>query len=422
MADIYQHAEVDTLHFLGPNARLRDELRDYEGRIHVNIPSLYDELHTPAFQGIIEQLPELDYLDKLVVVLNGLMINPDDPEGERIPTTQYQFDEFRERLSGLPYETRVVWDNSDGMRDFLRSLEGKELSLGNGEPGKGKAVHLGNGYSLGTDANEIVHQDADIITYSPEMIDRLAYASAILNNDFAKAFYGRYKGKLYGRVCRDFVAPLIQVLLEMEDVKKVPKAHAFLKYLEGFRYALSGENAQSADYAMKEHIASDWAIEINQLADAYKLCGPHNICQVEIMEGPYDHKHQEICRDERNKGLHRMAREISKSLLRNLVRKHRVVLTPSHYRTIREAFIEKAYGFIHRYEDDARINGLPFNMHEEKTMIDTFSEALGEAEHEIYENLGVDPTLSSWGRILSADSSAIDRLVDVVERDNRKAA
>ncbi len=414
MSDFYQHSEIDTYHLLKHNPGIKKELKNYEGKIHLVLPSLYDEIKTEALQGIRERLPEIDYIDTLVLVLNGPKTGPN---GEKMETNKRDFDEFREFFSGLPYESRIVWDRSEGIINFYESLKGKELSFG--EQGKGKAVHLGNGYALGTDASIIAHHDCDILTYDPKIVDRLVYPAAFLGKDFCKGFYGRYKERLFGRVERIFVTPFIHVLLEMVDVTSIPKAHAFLRFLGDIRYKLTGENAETASYSMKKNIPWDWALEIGELADAYKKCGPNNICQSEILKGPYEHKHQKLTPGDTTTGLGKMATDIGKRLIRDLVRKYRVVLTDAHFRTIREAYIEKAHGMVHSYEGDAKINGIPFNIHEEKSMVHTFVKSLEDAERVFQANLGKDTSISSWERIISADPDALNKLVDTVEKDNK---
>lgn len=105
--------------------------------------------------------------------------------------------------------------------------------------GKGRSCWLSFGYLLAArDCDIIALHDCDIINYSREMLARLVYpvAHPNLGYEFCKAYYARYAGRMYGRVSRLFMTPLIRAMREM-----APEA-PFLRFLDSFRYPLAGNS------------------------------------------------------------------------------------------------------------------------------------------------------------------------------------
>ena len=61
----------------------------------------------------------------------------------------------------------------------------------------------------------------------------------------------------------------------------------------------------------------DWALEIGLLAEVFRNSAPRAICQSELCDN-YDHKHQDLSARDPEKGLNKMAVDISKSFFRQL--------------------------------------------------------------------------------------------------------
>ncbi|MGE5894819.1 MAG: glycosyl transferase, partial [bacterium] len=77
-----------------------------------------------------------------------------------------------------------------------------------------------------------------------------------------------------------------------------------------------------------------------------------------------------------------------------------------------------AQDMLKRYEDDAAINGLSFDRHEESLGVDTFTSAIRKAAEIITEDpLGV-PLISSWDRVTSAIPGILGQIKEAVNRDN----
>jgi glucosyl-3-phosphoglycerate synthase len=74
---------------------------------------------------------------------------------------------------------------------------------------------------------------------------------------------------------------------------------------------------------------------------------------------------------------------------------------------------------LKRYEDDAAINGLFFDRHEESLAVETFTEGIKIASEIIMKDpLGV-PLISSWDRVTSALPRILDMVKGAVEEDNK---
>ncbi|MBP1661258.1 MAG: hypothetical protein H6P95_2450, partial [Candidatus Aminicenantes bacterium] len=93
MADFYQTGLVATFHRLGALnlERLEDDLRRFNEHrpLALVLPTTPKELDSPALQGILANIKELDYLNEIVVTLG----RTDDPA---------HFTQVREMFSVLP--------------------------------------------------------------------------------------------------------------------------------------------------------------------------------------------------------------------------------------------------------------------------------------------------------------------------------
>ena len=158
-------------------------------------------------------------------------------------------------------------------------------------------------------------------------------------------------------------------------MKAVLGQHPLLDYLDSFRYPLAGEISMTTDLARINRIPSDWGLEIGTLVEVYRNCSQKRICQVELTEN-YDHRHQDLSEHDATRGLHRMVRDIASSAIRNLA---------SYGVAVRLGLPEHAHRRLpcaprrtrsRPYSDDAALNGLVFDRHEEEFAVETFSGAL----------------------------------------------
>lgn len=403
MSDFFQTGNFTTLHRLAhrPLDALEKELRIYSASrpMALILPSLFSELEGPALPRIVEDLKQATYLSDIVVGLDR--------------ADARQFDFACEFFSGLPQRLRILWNDGERLTALDEELKAEGLSPQ--EPGKGRNVWFCMGYVLACDHIAAVGlHDCDIVTYQRELPARLLYPLVHPHFDFkfSKGYYARiHQDRLSGRVTRLFVTPLLRAM------KKILGSVDYLQYLDGFRYPLSGEFALSRDLLANVRIPSDWGLEIGVLSEVYRNSSRHQICQVDIAD-EYDHKHQDLSREDRDGGLARMSRDIAKAVYRKLATEG-VPLPTSFFRTLKATYLRIALDFVEMYYCDARLNGLSFDRHREESAIEVFQQSIVEAGEQFLANPLEVPFIPNWNRVQSAMPDFSRRLYDAVEQDNR---
>jgi glucosyl-3-phosphoglycerate synthase len=393
---------VATFHRLGNInlERIESELTWYtQGRpIALVLPSLFSELEGEGLKGIVRALKDVKYIKQIVVTLG--------------PSTPEEFKHAREFFSVLPQKMRIIWNTGPRISEIYKDIETAELPTG--EHGKGRAAWMSYGYILSQlEFHAIALHDCDILTYSRDMLARLCYpvVNPSLNYDFCKGFYSRVTDKMHGRVTRLLVTPLIRA------IKKIIGYHPLLEFFDSFRYPLAGEFAMDVDLARVNRIPGDWGLEVGVLAEVYRNTSLRRVCQVDIAEN-YEHKHQELSPEDASKGLYKMCVDISKSIFRTLASEG-IVFPDSFFKTLVATYVSTAQDLLKRYEDDASINGLLFDRHDESLAVETFTNGIKKAaEIIIADPLGV-PLISSWDRVTSAIPDILNRIKKAVEDDNR---
>jgi len=406
MADFHQTGVITTLHRLGGRGVewLEGELLRYsETRpIALVLPCLHTEIHNQAFAEIVAILRDVHYLSQVVVSVAGTACR------DEFDAVRRAFDGVRVKSGAGPV---FLWEEGERLQELYAVL--RKEGLDPGGPGKGRGVWLSNGYVLATDqAGVIALHDCDIRGYQRELLARLCYPTVNPNLDyqFAKGYYGRVTDRLFGRVTRLFMTPLLRAM------KSVVGNHPVLEYLDSFRYALSGEYSITTDLVRSNRIPNDWGLEVGLLTEVYRNCSPKRICQVELVEN-YDHKHRELSELDSSKGLHRMVLDIASSLIRNLA-SYGVEFSAGFMSTMMVAYVRTAQDAIARYSHDAALNGLFFDRHEEELAVETFSVALRHAGLSyVNDPLGA-PQIPNWSRVTSALPEFLDQLHAAVDLDS----
>jgi len=402
MSDFYQNGVVTVLHRLGqPNvARLEQELRRY-GQIQpiaLVLPSLYSELGRPALRHIVDTLKSVAYLNEIVISLDH--------------ASALEFRLAKQYFSELPQRVRLIWNDGARIQALLNLLKSKNLDIG--LQGKGRGCWMAFGYVLARHESQVIAlHDCDITSYSREYLTRLCYpvANPNLGYEFCKGYYSRVTDRLHGRVTRLFITPLIRSLQQLVG------PHPLLTFLDSFRYPLAGEFAMVRDLAWTNRIPGDWGLEIGVLAEVYRNCALRRICQADIAD-TYDHKHQHLSQENPEAGLLKMCVDITKSLFRNLASEG-VVLTDGILKTLRATYLQAAQEAISRYENDAAINSLIFDRHEERMAVEVFLTGMKLATEGVLEDpLGV-PMISNWSRVAHAVPDIFDRMIEAVEADHQ---
>lgn len=397
MSDFHQHGAITTLTRLGnrPLVELEDALSRHtrRNRAALLIPCLVSEMERPALARICEEIAKVPYLDTVVVSLDRA-----DEEGYRSALKYFK---------RLGRRTVVLWNDGPGVKALLEKLEDHDLPLG--ERGKGRACWMAFGYLLAQGNVEYIGlHDADVLDYDRAFLARLLYpvTDPILNFDFCKAYYARFTEKLNGRVSRLFVGPLLASL------KALLGSHPYLEFLASFRYPLSGEFALSNDLARQMRMPADWGMEIGVLSEVFRHRSPRRICQTDIADR-YDHKHQALSPSDPGKGLHRMAGDIAKHLLRTLAAAD-VVLSEGALKSLLASYQRRAEDAVGSFYAVAKVNGLTFPRHEEEMAVATFAKALRSAIEQFLADPFGAPLIPNWARVLSAVPDAGDLLLEAV--------
>ncbi len=402
MSDFHQGGVITTLHRLGEVALdqlERDLVKEAANRpVSLVLPCLYSELERPAIHSILRELQQVPYLDQIVLSMDRM--------------NEEQFRHAAEFFSALPQRLRILWHDGPRMQELIRELTENELTIG--EQGKGRGSWLAFGYVLASRRSSVIAlHDCDIVSYHRELLARLCYpaVSTNLGYEFVKGYYSRYGDRLFGRVTRLFVTPLIRALKLMTG-NQIP----LLDYLDSFRYPLAGEFAITTDLARVNRIPADWGLEIGVLCEVHRNCSLKRVCQVDLIEN-YEHKHQSLSPQDPNKGLMKMSLEIADSLLRTLATEG-VIMSSGFLRSLSISYQRAAEDIVKRYNDDAVINGLDFDRHAETLAVETFRRALEIAgKHFVEESVGT-PLIPNWNRVTSALPGFLDRLLKAVEADN----
>jgi glucosyl-3-phosphoglycerate synthase len=402
MSDFFQTGAVATLHRLGrPNVpRLEQELERFseETPIALVLPCHVKELGTRALNLILREIKSITYIKQIVVGIDGATRARDFVKARRI---------FRQ----LPQRPMLLWNDGPRMSALFRRLEEAELDAGPG--GKGRNVWICFGYVLASDqARMVAVHDCDILTYSRELVARLCYPVAHPNMgfDFCKGYYARVSEQLNGRVMRLLVTPLLRAL------KSLLGTHPFLVYMDTFRYPLAGEFALDVDLVRRLRIPYDWALEVGTLAEVFRNAAPRAICQSELCEN-YEHKHQELSPRDADKGLNKMAVDISKSFFRRMAAEG-IKLDSGLFDTLLVSYLRQAEDTLRFYAADAATNGLLFPRHEEEKAVATFVRSIQIAAKAFLDDPLWTPLIPNWNRVQAALPDFFDQLNDAVRLDN----
>jgi len=402
MSDFFQTGAIATLHRLGrPSVtRLEQELERFseETPMALVLPCHIKELGTRALKLIVRELKTVTYIKQIVVGIDGA-------------TRARDYDKARKFFRQLPQRPMLLWNDGPRMTSLYQKLEEAELSAGPG--GKGRNVWTCFGYVLASEQTRmVVVHDCDIITYSRELLARLAYpvAHPSLGFDFCKEYYARVTDQLNGRVMRLLVTPLLRAL------KSILGQHRYLVYMDTFRYPLAGEFSMDEDLVRRVRVPYDWALEVGTLAEVFRNAAPRAICQSELCEN-YDHKHQELSPRDADKGLNKMAVDITKSFFRRMAAEG-IKLDSGLFDTLLSAYLRQAEDTLRFYAADAAVNGLSFPRHEEEKAVTTFVRSIQIAEKAFLENPLSFPLIPNWNRVQSALPGFFDELNEAVRLDN----
>lgn len=404
MADFHQNGVITTLHNLTDrplDAIEQDLLNFAEHRpMTLVLPCLYEELSGPALSRILDELSKVPYLTEIVIGL------------DRANLAEYR--NALDFFSGLPQTHHVLWNDGPRLQAINQRLAKEELAPK--QKGKGCNVWYCLGYVIASgQAQAVGLHDCDILTYHRSMLARLLYpvSNPAFNYSFCKGYYPRTAdGKINGRVSRLLVTPLIRA------VKTVVGSLEYLDYLDSFRYPLAGEFSMRINVLNDIRIPSDWGLEIGVLSELHRNYSINHICQVDIAD-QYEHKHQDLSYDNDQGGLSKMSIDICKAIFRKLAT-NGVILSSEAFRSIKASYFRIALDLVESYHNDAQINGLKLDTHQEEIAVELFAENIMKAGRTFLDNPMETPFIPSWNRVASALPDIAAQLIESVEADTQE--
>jgi len=406
MADFSQSGQITTLHDLGSIGRghLEEMLVEatVENKLGLVLPVTASDMRAEPFDRIVAELKDVDYIEKIAVVLG---IAPDEKD----------YVETQQKIAPLGDRAEILWTDGERIGRLYDELidAGFHLSV----PGKGRSVWTAFGYLLADpDLSAFVLHDCDIVTYNRELLARLCLPMAhpSLDFEFCKAYYARRTDRLHGRTVRLLVWPLLRSLIS------VLGPDPFLVYMDSFRYPLAGEFAVTSRLARSNRIPSDWGLEVGTLAEVFRNTSVKRVCQVDIT-AEYEHKHQELSIGDPGKGLMRMAGDILTSIFRTLASRG-TVFDAGHFVTLRSAYLRAAQDAIRQYHADALMNGLEFDRHAEEMAVEGFAQQVTTAGEIFQQDPSGGEAIANWARVLAALPEFPQRLRAAAQEDAREFA
>jgi glucosyl-3-phosphoglycerate synthase len=355
-----KHTKITTFYLLTKsNPNLKAELRHHSRwkKAVLVVPLLASEFtdveNRPVFENILKQLRTASYLSRIILGLD-----------------QADTADVRELARLLDrYELRnclIQHNDGPGFSAIYDKLSQAGFNLD--VRGKGRNMFLSFGIAIALGAQSVGLLDADIRSFRRAHLDRLFYPVQVSNYQFSKAFYARLKnGQMYGRVKRLLLDPLLIALKRKFTDTKEEKILRLVDFLLNFNYQLSGEVVFDTSLLKRMHFAMNWGVEIFTLIEVFRKA--NNIAQVEISDGPFDHKHQSVSRSDREKGLHKMVVDIVTTLLSALVIEEGLEISDHFIRDLTVTYLDVADNLIKMYGDNAAFSGLEYEANVEEEMV-----------------------------------------------------
>jgi glucosyl-3-phosphoglycerate synthase len=315
----------------------------------------------PVFENMLANLSQAQYLDRIIFGLDQ--------------ASESQMALLQDLIHKHHIRRAVIqWNDGPVYSKIYRMLN--DAGMVSQEPGKGKNIFLGIGIALALNAKVVGILDADIRSFDCIQLDRLFYPVVVCNYDFSKACYTRISNnRLYGRVKRLLVDPLLLSLKTKFIESKDKKMLGMIDFLLQFDYQLSGEVAFRADLLKKMRFSANWGAEIFTLIEIYRKAS--SAAQVNFSSEPFDHKHQPVSEDDLSKGLTRMAVDIVTTLMSALVMGEGLDLSEAFFRDLLIIYTGVTDKLTKMYSDESQFNNLEYDWdYEEHLARDVFSRCI----------------------------------------------
>lgn len=441
---------ITSFYLLGPQPQdMAGRLRSHsKGRKAVLVvPLLADEFakeeNRPVFDNIVENLSTVKYLSHIIFGLDGA-----DDDQAKLLAGILKSHHMKNFL--------IQHNNGPGFSSIYERLSEAGFPLR--EPGKGRNMFLSFGVALALGAQCVAVIDADIRSFQRRQLDRLFYPAVVLNYEFSKAFYARVKNDvLYGRAKRLLLDPLLIALKKKFTDTQDTRVLRIVDFLLNFHYQLAGEVVFHSNLLRRMHFATNWGVEIFTLIEVYRKAS--TIAQIEICEGPYDHKHQPVSEHDRRCGLHKMGIDIVTTLLNALVIEEGLEISDYFVRDLTITYLDVADQLIKMYADNASFSGLSYDRNSEEALVrnvfkdallyagdllltpyqlterflsfvtsheefrpfleNGLSQAINQAGLRRRDQLFETPHTASWDRVLMKLPDILYKIVDVIESEKK---
>lgn len=357
MSDFHQNSRVTTISSLPTGM---PTTINPSAKTTCIIPCLIDEFQNTAITNILNVLESLPSIVDVIVILDR--------------ATEAQYEQLK---STMPRKVSLIWKDATHVTAFCEQCGVEPIQ------GKGFNLWLGLGIALnkGHSTHFITH-DGDILNYDKAFISNLLtpLTHPLLSLHFVKGYYPRVDKKLFGRVTRLLMNPLLIAL------KKGAGYSPFLEFLSSFRYILSGESGWTESLAWDLEIEAQWGVELSLLSSAYAhvpaFCAQAQLCD------RYSHKHRNLKSSNAAQGLDQMAHKVSSALM-YYCSKHNVVIPED----LSCAYAEMGNQLLRSYQSIAHCNGLTYNLEEEQEAINIFTTLLAKNRKES------PTTLPCWKKV-----------------------
>lgn len=372
MADFYQHARVPTLHHLAhaDSSARETEMLDWarDKPVALLLPALYAECERPALPRILEEVSQAGHISEVILSMNGM----DAAELERALVL------IRKNLRGKT--AHILWNDGPQLSQVYQRMD--QAGLAGPHAGKGSNIWMGIAYLHARNfGGVIVSHDTDILNYSRDLLWRLCYPllHPRMNYRFAKGYYSRVSDRLYGRVTRLLIFPLIQACRDVLGSKPM------LEHLDSFRYPLSGEFAADMQALECFCLPGGWGLEIALLCEAFRHLPGEQQCQVDL-GFHFEHRHRSLAHDQigvNEPGLITAAADVARCLVYQVLREAEPRSAESLMRLIIERYRPRANEWLKRYEHVALLNDLRHDAEEESAAVTAFGQALDRLLHSL---------------------------------------
>ena len=355
-----KHTKLTTLYLLGTKA---EDLGPYLKRNTKKkkpilvVPTLATEFtldgNRSVFLNIVRQLRKVTYLNKIIFGLDQ--------------ATDQEALDLADILKKNNLRNFIIQHNEgEGFTSLYNKLNDAGFKLD--QPGKGRNMFMSFGVAQALGAHCIGVLDADIKTFHRRQLDRLFYPVLALDYEFSKSFYARIgNGRMYGRVKRLLLDPLLLALKRKFSDSGDDKFLRLVDYLLAFNYQLSGEVAFDTSLLKRMHFATNWGVEIFTLIEVYRKA--NNVAQVQFSRKPFDHKHQTVSLEDKERGLYKMGIDIVTTIFSSLVIEEGLEISDYFIQDLTITYLNVADELIKKYADNSAFSGLSYDRNADEAIV-----------------------------------------------------